>query len=106
METGLKTAVHRIIPSVRPICDGPYRWNFLYTGVTTIGTNAFPRIHEKLNVYCHSSAVLSWVESYHYPKDDPSTAGSYCYSIIHAWDDPTYTWAEDNSSVTAGRVCT
>lgn len=73
-------------------------------GVTSISGSAFPKAQEKLTGVC-VTAGMTWAKNNNYPLDTEAEPGSYCYAPIHAWGEAAYAWADDNSAVTATRVC-
>ena len=61
--------------------------------VTTIGSNAFPS-GTTIITPCTADSVVAWAQR-----------GRYTLTVVHNWNEPAYTWAEDNSTCTATRTC-
>ena len=61
--------------------------------VTRIDDHAFDNCN-RLTIYCYENST-----AHKYAK-----ANNIKYSLLHEWNEPTYSWSNDNSKVTARRV--
>ena len=66
--------------------------------VTSIGDSVFADCSDDLTIYCYSGST-----AHQYAKDN-NINFSLLDSPEQSWNEPTYTWSNDNSKVTARRV--
>lgn len=66
--------------------------------VTSIGDSVFANCSNDLTIYCYSGST-----AHQYAKEN-NLKFSLLDTPEQSWNEPTYTWSEDNSKVTARRV--
>ena len=93
-----------------------YTWTDTNSAVTAVRVCVYePRHQEKervkttavtaLEPSCELAGTMEYRAEFTNPGFTPQTKAFDIPPLGHSWSKPTYTWAEDNSAVTATRIC-